>query len=83
MTRERLAVIELDADTDIVVSIDQLGRIDLREWTQTGDLKFPSKHGVAVPRAVLRDLIAALSEALDPDPCPCSICASQDEGSEP
>jgi len=63
MTRDRIAVIELEDGSDLVVSIDQLGRVDVREWTQTGDLKFPSKHGVACPRSALTALIDALRKA--------------------
>ena len=60
---ERLATIELDADTDLVITVDAIGRLDLREWTKTGDLKFPSRSGVAAPRAALTALIAALRKA--------------------
>jgi hypothetical protein len=70
VTRTRVATIPLDDDTDLVVSLDAQGDLDLRRWTQTGDLKFPSKHGATVPRGSVRDLIEALREALDPDPCP-------------
>ena len=48
-TRTAIARIPLDDDTDLVVSLDAHGDLDLRRWTQTGHLKFPSKHGVTIP----------------------------------
>jgi hypothetical protein len=60
----RVAVARIPVGQDeLVVSIDEHDRIDLRIWTRTGDLKFPSKHGVTVPRHALRDLIDALMAA--------------------
>jgi hypothetical protein len=61
--RVRLATIPLNSDADLVVSVDSEGAIDLRIWTPSGDLKFPSKSGVTVPRWALRDLIEALKAA--------------------
>ena len=61
--RTRLATIPLDDGSDLVVSLDAHGDLDLRRWTPTGDLQFPSKNGVTVPRHVLRDLIDALRNA--------------------
>ena len=63
MTRDRLATIALDDGSDLVVSLDANGDLDLRRWTPTGDLKSPSKHGVSVPRWALGDLIDALKAA--------------------
>jgi hypothetical protein len=61
--RTSLAVISLDDGSDLVVSIDADGDLDLRRWTQTGDLKFPSRNGVTVPHEHLNDLIDALKAA--------------------
>ena len=58
-----IARIALDDGSELVVSIDERGRTDLRLWTPTGDLKFPSKHGLTVSRYALREVIAALREA--------------------
>lgn len=41
-TRIPIARIALDDGSELVVSIDERGRTDLRLWTPTGDLKFPS-----------------------------------------
>ncbi len=60
--RHAIARIPIGQD-ELVVSIDELDRIHLRVWTPSGGLKFPSKHGVSVPRYALRDLIEALKAA--------------------
>ena len=58
----RLAAIPLDRD-ELVVSVDERDRIDVRLWTDTGGIRFPSKHGIAVPRHALPEIIAALELA--------------------
>ncbi len=60
--RHAIARIPLGQD-ELVVSIDERGDLDLRIWTPSGDLRFPSKHGVSVPKWALRDLIDALQQA--------------------
>ena len=40
--REMKITVTLDDGSELVVSIDERGRTDLRLWTPTGDLKFPS-----------------------------------------
>ena len=63
MTRDRLTTIPLDDGSDLVVSVDDLGRIDIREWRLCGYAKFPSRHGIACPRSALGKLIDALNAA--------------------
>ena len=63
MTRTKLAVITIDDDLDLVVSLDQIGRVDLREWSRTGDYKYPTKNGCAIPRSSVTALIDALRKA--------------------
>jgi hypothetical protein len=58
--RLTLSRISLDDGNDLVVSVEHRDRVDLRLWTPSGDLKFPSKQGMSVPRYALRDLIEAL-----------------------
>jgi hypothetical protein len=57
--RTRIAAIPIGKD-EFVVSIDEHGRIDLRLWTMTGDMRFPSGKGFSLPRHLISDLIAAL-----------------------
>jgi hypothetical protein len=56
-----LARIPIGKD-ELVVKLDG-GRVDIRLSTLTGDQRFPSKHGVTLPRDCLNDLIAALEAA--------------------
>ena len=42
----------LGAVDELVISIDEHGDIDLRRWTFTGGLRFPSKRGVTLPPSV-------------------------------
>jgi hypothetical protein len=60
--RTRLATIPLDLD-ELVVSVDERDRIDIRLWTDTSGVRMPSGKGVTVPRWALRDLIEALRRA--------------------
>ena len=63
MNRTAPARIPLD-DTDLVISVvEPQGAIDLRLWTQTGGVKFPSKIGITIPRYALRAVIDALVQA--------------------
>ncbi len=60
----RLAIARIPIGQDeLVVSVDEHDRIDIRLWTETGGVRFPSKHGVTVPRSALRDLIDAMKAA--------------------
>jgi hypothetical protein len=61
--RDTIARIALDNGSDLVVSIDADGDLDLRRWTPTGDLKFPSKHGVTIPAYAMHAVIDALTQA--------------------
>ena len=62
MTRTALACIPIGQD-ELVVSLDGHGNHDLRLWTLTGDLRFPSKAGITFPRERLDEVIAALNAA--------------------
>ena len=61
--RQVLARVPLGAVDELVISIDEHGDIDLRRWTFTGGLRFPSKRGVTLPPSLLPDVIAALERA--------------------
>jgi hypothetical protein len=62
-TRTRLATIPLDNGSDLVVSLTADGDADVRLWTRTGDLKFPSKDGVSIPHYAVHAVIDALKQA--------------------
>ena len=62
MKRATLARIPLGRD-EVVIALDDRDRIDIRLWTDTSGIRLPSKHGVTLPRYVLRDLIDALEQA--------------------
>lgn len=60
--RRLIARIDIGGGRDVVVS--RAGDlIDVRIWTATGNLKFPSKHGLTIPLDKASALIAALRQA--------------------
>lgn len=60
----RIAIARIPVDRDeLVVSVDERDRIDIRLWTDTSGVRFPSKSGVTVERWALPDLINALQRA--------------------
>jgi hypothetical protein len=61
--RTPLARIPLDDGSDLVVSLDERDRIEVRIWSLTGYAKMPTGNGVTLPRYALGDLIAALQSA--------------------
>jgi len=60
--RDTIARIPLNDGSEIVVSVDTDGAADLRRWTRTGDLKFPSGKGVLIPSYAVRAVIDALKQ---------------------
>jgi hypothetical protein len=60
--RTPVARVSLGRD-ELVVSLDGHGNVDLRLWTDTGGIHFPSKSGITFPRERLDDLIDALQGA--------------------
>jgi hypothetical protein len=65
--RTRIARIPIGVD-ELVVSVDDRDHVDVRLWTDTSGVRFPSKHGVTVPRHVINDLINALRSAIPRQP---------------
>jgi len=64
MTQRRaVARIPLDRD-ELVISVIDGGKIDVRVWTPTGGIKFPSKNGVTFPGHCLREVLDALRSAM-------------------
>lgn len=63
--RTPIARIPVDQN-ELVISIDHAGMIDMRIWTPTGGVKFPSKHGVSFPARCVRDVLDALRSTMGP-----------------
>lgn len=61
--RTPIARIPVDQN-ELVISVDVAGMIDIRLWTETGGLKFPSKAGVSFPGHCVRDVLDALRSTM-------------------
>jgi hypothetical protein len=61
--RARLATIPLDDFSEIVVSEDASGAIDIREWRLCGYAEMATVNSFAISRQHVADLIAALRRA--------------------
>jgi hypothetical protein len=60
MTHRRpVARIPIGRD-ELVISAAEGDRIDIRLWTDTSGVRFPSTRGVTIPQWAVRDLINAL-----------------------
>ena len=49
---------------EIVVTLDDRDRIDIRLWTATGGVRMASANGLTIPRDDVPKLIAALERAM-------------------
>jgi hypothetical protein len=63
-----LARIPLDDGSDLVVSLDADGAVDLREWTITGYTSMPTGKGGAIPKHAISQMIDALKSAIPRQP---------------
>jgi hypothetical protein len=55
--RTPIARIAVD-DNELVISVGA-GAIDMRLWTPTGGIRFPSKHGMTFPAHCVREVLDA------------------------
>ena len=58
-----VARIPLDHN-ELVISVIDGGKIDVRMWTPTGGVRFPSKNGVTFPGQCLREALDGLRLAM-------------------